>query len=131
MRDIGHDVRGSVGAHRRGGAEVFLLGTSEGGRKTPCASGYMPQFYFGASDVPGKLLFQGSLAPGDRAEVSFELGHPVALEPGMRFAMREGGRTVGAGIVSRVTEAPEERSFPGRSSGFPHDGFLSWLRFGA
>lgn len=63
----------------------------------------MPQFYFGASDVPGKLLFsREALRPGDRAEVDFELGHAVALEVGMRFAMREGGRTVGAGIVSRV-----------------------------
>jgi elongation factor Tu len=80
-----------------------LLTASEGGRKTPCSSGYMPQFYFGASDVPGKLLFnEGTLAPGARAEVEFELGHAVALEAGMRFAMREGGRTVGAGIVSRV-----------------------------
>ena len=97
-------ARGSVAAHRTGSAEVFLLSTAEGGRKTPCASGYTPQFYFGASDVPGKLLLaERVLAPGDRAEVDFELGHAVALEAGMRFAMREGGRTVGAGIVSRVT----------------------------
>jgi elongation factor Tu len=97
-------ARGSVAAHRAGSAEVFLLSTAEGGRKTPCASGYTPQFYFGASDVPGKLLLaERVLAPGDRAEVEFELGHAVALEAGMRFAMREGGRTVGAGIVSRVT----------------------------
>jgi elongation factor Tu len=112
LRGVGRDevvrgqtliARGSVSAHRKGRAEVFLLGTSEGGRKTPCSSGYMPQFYFGASDVPGKLLFsEGTLAPGARAEVEFELGHAIALEAGMRFAMREGGRTVGAGIVSRV-----------------------------
>jgi elongation factor Tu len=97
-------ARGSVGDHRTGSAEVFLLTTAEGGRKTPCAAGYTPQFYFGASDVPGKLLFaERVLAPGERAEVEFELGHAVALEAGMRFAMREGGRTVGAGVVSRVT----------------------------
>ncbi|HWA70774.1 MAG TPA: elongation factor Tu [Polyangiaceae bacterium] len=96
-------ARGSVSAHRAGRAQVFLLTSNEGGRKTPCSSGYMPQFYFGASDVPGKLLFsEEALRPGDRAEVDFELGHAVALEVGMRFAMREGGRTVGAGIVSRV-----------------------------
>jgi elongation factor Tu len=112
LRGVGRDevvrgqtliARGSVAPHRAGSAEVFLLSASEGGRKTPCASGYTPQFYFGASDVPGKLLFtQPQLGPGERAEVDFELGHDVALEVGMRFAMREGGRTVGAGIVSRV-----------------------------
>jgi elongation factor Tu len=113
LRGVGRDevvrgqtliARGSVTAHRAGSAEVFMLSTAEGGRKTPCASGYTPQFYFGASDVPGKLLLaERVLAPGERAEVEFELGHAVALEAGMRFAMREGGRTVGAGIVSRVT----------------------------
>jgi elongation factor Tu len=113
LRGVGRDdvvrgqtliARGSVAAHRMGSAQVFLLSTAEGGRKTPCASGYTPQFYFGTSDVPGKLLLaERVLAPGERAEVEFELGHAVALEAGMRFAMREGGRTVGAGIVSRVT----------------------------
>jgi elongation factor Tu len=96
-------ARGSVKPHKHGHAEVFLLSAAEGGRKTPCASGYMPQFYFGVTDVPGKLVLSGTLAPGDRAQVEFELGHPIALEQGMRFAMREGGRTVGAGIVSRVS----------------------------
>jgi elongation factor Tu len=113
LRGLGRDevvrgqtliARGSVTAHRQGHAEVFLLSASEGGRKTPCHSGYTPQFYFGASDVPGKLVFADRLlGPGERAEVEFELGHAVALEVGMRFAMREGGRTVGAGIVSRVS----------------------------
>jgi elongation factor Tu len=113
LRGVGRDevvrgqtliARGSVAAHRTGRAEIFLLSASEGGRKTPCGTGYTPQFYFGASDVPGKLILQDRLlGPGDRAEVDFELGQPVALEAGMRFAMREGGRTVGAGIVSRVT----------------------------
>jgi elongation factor Tu len=113
LRGLGRDevvrgqtliARGSVTAHRQGRAEVFLLSASEGGRKTPCHSGYTPQFYFGASDVPGKLVFADRLlGPGERAEVEFELGHAVALEVGMRFAMREGGRTVGAGIVSRVS----------------------------
>ena len=96
-------ARGSVKAHKFGSAQLFLLSASEGGRKTACGAGYTPQFYFGATDVPGKLLLaERVLAPGDRAEVEFELGHAVALEAGMRFAMREGGRTVGAGIVSRV-----------------------------
>jgi len=112
LRGVGRDevvrgqtliARGSVTAHRSGTAQVFLLSESEGGRKTPCGSGYTPQFYFGASDVPGKLLLaERVLGPGERGEVDFELGHAVALEAGMRFAMREGGRTVGAGIVSRV-----------------------------
>jgi len=112
LRGVGRDevargqtliARGSVTAHRSGSAEI-LLSASEGRRKTPCGSGHTPQFYFGASDVPGKLILHDRLlGPGDRAEVEFELGHAVALEAGMRFAMREGGRTVGAGIVSRVT----------------------------
>lgn len=94
---------GSVAPHRAGRAEVFLLSSDEGGRKTPCGDGYTPQFYFGVSDVPGTLrLGEAVLRPGDRAEIDFELGRAVALEPGMRFAMREGGRTVGAGVVSRV-----------------------------
>jgi elongation factor Tu len=113
LRGVGRDevvrgqtliARGSVAAHRTGRAEIFLLSASEGGRKTPCGTGYTPQFYFGASDVPGKLILQDRLlGPGERAEVDFELGQSVALEAGMRFAMREGGRTVGAGVVSRVT----------------------------
>jgi elongation factor Tu len=113
LRGIGRDevvrgqtliARGSVTAHRSGTAQVFLLSASEGGRKTPCGSGYTPQFYFGASDVPGKLLLaERVLGPGERGEVEFELGHAIALEAGMRFAMREGGRTVGAGVVSRVS----------------------------
>ncbi len=79
-----------------------MLGSDEGGRKTPCADGYTPKFYFGVSDVPGTLRLAQSMRPGDRAEIDFELGRPVALEPGMRFAMRGGGRTVGAGVVSLV-----------------------------
>jgi elongation factor Tu len=91
---------GSVSAHRAGRAEIMLLRAEEGGRKTPCRSGYMPQLYFGATDVPGKLLFSTpELAPGARAQVDFQLGRPIAIEPQMRFAMREGGRTVGAGLV--------------------------------
>ena len=94
---------GSVKPHRQGRAEIFLLTSSEGGRATPCSSGYTPQFYFGATDVPGTLdSGDRTLEPGDRAEVDFVLTRPIALEPGMRFAMREGGRTVGAGVVKSV-----------------------------
>ncbi len=94
---------GTVSPHQRGRAEIFLLTSKEGGRSTPCASGYTPQFYFGATDVPGTLSTGDAvLEPGARAEVDFVLGRPIALEPGMRFAMREGGRTVGAGVVKSV-----------------------------
>src|SRR5262249_45259332 len=90
---------GSVQPHREGTAEIVLLRSEEGGRTTPCRSGSMPQLYFGATDVPGKLRFDVlELLPGERANVEFELGRPAAIEPGMRFAMREGGRTVGAGV---------------------------------
>jgi elongation factor Tu len=95
---------GSLAPRYQGEAEIFLLTGPEGGRTTPCASGYTPQFYFGATDVPGTLRFgDGTLAPGDRARVVFTLARPVALESGMRFAMREGGRTVGAGVIHAVT----------------------------
>ncbi len=94
---------GSVAAHERARAEIVLLKSEEGGRRTPCRSGYMPQLYFGATDVPGRLqLADAVLAPGDRAEVEIELGRPVAFEVGMRFAMRDGHKTVGAGVITRV-----------------------------
>jgi elongation factor Tu len=94
---------GSMRAGRRGRAEIFLLSTRDGGRSTPCGSGYTPQFFFGATDVPGTLsVDSGTLNPGDRAEVGFDLGRNIALEVGMRFAMREGGKTVGAGVVSAL-----------------------------
>ncbi|MEO1173514.1 MAG: EF-Tu/IF-2/RF-3 family GTPase, partial [Myxococcota bacterium] len=114
LRGVGRDevVRGQVVAapnsivpHRDGEAEIFVLDASEGGRHTAFGSGYTPQFYFGAADVPGTLSFeQGVIEPGARATVRFSLLHAVALEPGMRFAMREGNRTVGAGVVTAVTE---------------------------
>jgi elongation factor Tu len=94
---------GSLASHSRLEAQIFLLNESEGGRRTPCGSGYTPQFYFGACDVPGQLdCGEQSLKPGDQATVAVALGRAVAVEPGMRFAMREGSRTVGAGIVKAV-----------------------------
>jgi elongation factor Tu len=95
---------GSVKARQDGEAELFVLTAKEGGRHTPFASGYRPQFFFGATDVTGTLLVpEGEVVkPGDRASVSFSLARAVGLEPGMRFALREGGRTVGAGLVTRV-----------------------------
>jgi len=96
---------GSVRPHRVGRAEIFTLTQKEGGRHTPFGTGYTPQFYFGAADVSATLDVgeAGSIDPGDRAEVSFSLNKSVACEPGMRFAIREGGRTVGAGVVLEVS----------------------------
>lgn len=113
LRGVGRDevVRGqvavapgSVKPRSAGEAEIFLLTAAEGGRKNAFGSGYAPQLYFGVVGVTGVLeLDTGALSPGDRASVRFRLGRPVAIEPGMRFAMREGGRTVGAGVVRAVT----------------------------
>ncbi|MBL8948443.1 MAG: elongation factor Tu [Myxococcales bacterium] len=95
---------GSIRAHRSGRAEIFTLGAKEGGRHTAFGSGYSPQLFFGACDVTARLDVgqQGAITPGDRAEVGFTLEHPIACEPGMRFAIREGGKTVGAGLVLAV-----------------------------
>ncbi|MBL8935198.1 MAG: elongation factor Tu, partial [Archangium sp.] len=95
---------GSVKAHHEGEAELFVLTAKEGGRHTPFGTGYMPQFYFGATNVTGTLIVgdEGVVKPGDRAKVTFSLKRAVGIEPGMRFALREGGRTVGAGLVTAV-----------------------------
>ncbi len=93
---------GSVKSHTRAKAELFVLPAKEGGRHTPIVVGYMPQFFFGTTDVTGTLVdLHGSsvIQPGDHAKVTLELSKPVGMEPGMRFALREGGKTVGAGIV--------------------------------
>ncbi len=98
---------GSVLAHQAGEAEIFVLDTHEGGRRTAFATGYMPQFFFGTTDVTGTItvLDDGPVHPGARASVGFLLRRPVGIERGMRFAMREGSRTVGAGIVTLVSDA--------------------------
>jgi elongation factor Tu len=86
-------------------AEVYCLSKDEGGRKTPVFTGYTPQFYFRTTDVPGVLeLPEGieMVMPGETASLRVKLGKPIAVEPGLRFAIREGGRTVGRGIVSKV-----------------------------
>ncbi len=91
---------GSVRPHLSGEAELYVLTAKEGGRHTPFGTGYMPQFFFGTTDVTGTLAVVGeAVRPGDRARVSFRLAHAVGLEPGMRFALREGKKTVGAGVV--------------------------------
>jgi elongation factor Tu len=95
----------SVQPHRAGRAEVYVLTADEGGRKRPFSAGYAPQFFFGTTDVTGtfaEVEGDGVVKPGDRATVRFELLKPVGVEPGMRFAVREGGRTVGAGVVLDV-----------------------------
>ncbi|MEM1414968.1 MAG: elongation factor Tu [Myxococcota bacterium] len=93
---------GSVQPRAAGLAEVVLLAPAEGGRHTALGSGYMPQLWFGATDVTATLATDDALPPGGRGVVSFALGRPVALEVGMRFAIREGGRTVGAGVIRDV-----------------------------
>ena len=96
---------GSVKPVRTGRAQIFVLGKDEGGRHTPFGSGYQPQFFFGTTDVTGVIQVDsgtGVVDPGAQAAIGFELNKPVAIETGMRFAMREGGKTVGAGIVTEV-----------------------------
>jgi elongation factor Tu len=93
---------GSVQPQRVGRAELYLLSTKEGGRARGVRSGYRPQFFFGATDVTGQLELDTAVEPGSRAEVRFALDKPVAFEPGVRFVLREGGRTIGAGIVTAV-----------------------------
>ncbi len=95
---------GSIQSHVEGKAEVFILTKAEGGRHTGFNTGYTPQFFFGASDVTATLKTEGDavVEPGDRATIDFKLLKSTAFERGMRFAIREGGKTVGAG---RVTEA--------------------------
>lgn len=96
---------GSLQPHKTGRAEIFTLSEKEGGRHTGFGTGYSPQFFFGASDVTAVVDVGevGSVSPGDRAEIAFTLTKPVACEPGMRFAIREGGKTVGAGVVLEVS----------------------------
>ncbi|HEY7372414.1 MAG TPA: elongation factor Tu [Polyangia bacterium] len=96
---------GVVKPHQRGEAELYVLTAAEGGRHTAFATGYTPQFFFGATDVTGSLTVPGDgiVEPGARARVTFLLGRPTGIEPGMRFALREGGRTIGAGVVTVVS----------------------------
>ncbi|MBM3267797.1 MAG: elongation factor Tu, partial [Candidatus Sericytochromatia bacterium] len=88
-------------------AEVYVLKKEEGGRHTPFFPGYKPQFYVRTTDVTGSItLPEGTemVMPGDNIQMEIELIQPVAIEQGMRFAIREGGRTVGAGVVASVVE---------------------------
>lgn len=98
---------GSVKPHKKFKAEAYILTKEEGGRHTPFFNGYRPQFYFRTTDVTGVVtLKQGTemVMPGDRVELNVELIAPVAMEKELRFAIREGGRTVGAGVVTEILE---------------------------
>jgi elongation factor Tu len=93
--------------HTKFEAEVYVLTKEEGGRHTPFFNGYRPQFYFRTTDVTGSLNLTGGAEmcmPGDNITMIVELGKPVAMEQGLRFAVREGGRTVGSGVVAKVLE---------------------------
>jgi elongation factor Tu len=98
---------GSITPHTKFKAEVYCLKKEEGGRHTPFFSGYRPQFYFRTTDVTGVAnLPEGTemVMPGDNVEMSIELIQPIAMDQGLRFAIREGGRTVGSGVVSEIVE---------------------------
>lgn len=94
---------GSIKPHTKFTANVYVLTKDEGGRHTPFFPGYRPQFYIRTTDVTGSIKFQGEMVmPGDNVVMEVELIAPVAIEAGMRFAIREGGRTVGSGVVDKI-----------------------------
>ena len=101
---------GTITPHTKFESQVYVLNKEEGGRHTPFFSGYRPQFYVRTTDVTGKIeSFRADddtptqmVMPGDRIKMIVELIQPIAIEKGMRFAIREGGRTVGAGVVSAI-----------------------------
>ena len=98
---------GSITPHTEFSAEVYILSKDEGGRHTPFFSGYRPQFYFRTTDVTGAVtLPEGTemVMPGDNVSMEVALGAPIAMEEGLRFAIREGGRTVGAGVVTKISK---------------------------
>jgi elongation factor Tu len=98
---------GSITPHTKFTAEIYVLGKDEGGRHTPFFNGYRPQFYFRTTDVTGAVdLPAGTemVMPGDNVSITVTLIAPIAMEEGLRFAIREGGRTVGAGVVAKVLE---------------------------
>jgi elongation factor Tu len=98
---------GSVKPHTKFESEVYVLSKDEGGRHTPFFKGYRPQFYFRTTDVTGACELPAGtemVMPGDNVQMTVELIHPIAMEDGLRFAIREGGRTVGAGVVAKIIE---------------------------
>ena len=98
---------GSITPHTKFECEVYVLSKEEGGRHTPFFNGYRPQFYFRTTDVTGSLELPAGtemVMPGDNIKMTVTLIAPIAMEDGLRFAIREGGRTVGAGVVSKILE---------------------------
>ena len=98
---------GSITPHTRFNAQVYVLSKDEGGRHTPFFNNYRPQFYFRTTDVTGAVELPGGVEmvmPGDNTEMTVELIQPIAMDEGLRFAIREGGRTVGAGRVTKILE---------------------------
>jgi elongation factor Tu len=96
---------GSITPHMQFKAEVYVLSKDEGGRHTPFFNGYRPQFYFRTTDVTGAIKLpegQEMVMPGDNTNMEIDLGQPIAMDQGLRFAIREGGRTVGAGVVTEI-----------------------------
>ncbi|BCN92550.1 elongation factor Tu [Thiomicrorhabdus immobilis] len=99
--------KGTVKPHTKFEAEVYVLGKDEGGRHTPFFNGYRPQFYFRTTDVTGACELPAGVEmvmPGDNVQMTVELINPIAMSDGLRFAIREGGRTVGAGVVAKIIE---------------------------
>ena len=98
---------GSIQPHTKFEGEIYVLSKDEGGRHTPFFSGYRPQFYFRTTDVTGTTNLLGGAEmcmPGDNVAIEVELGKPIAMDEGSRFAIREGGRTVGSGVVTKIVE---------------------------
>jgi elongation factor Tu len=98
---------GSIKPHNKFKAQIYVLSKDEGGRHTPFFKGYRPQFYFRTTDVTGQIILPEGLEmvmPGDNVDLIGELHNPIAMENGLRFAIREGGRTVGAGVVTEIIE---------------------------
>jgi len=98
---------GSINPHTKFTAEIYVLGKDEGGRHTPFFNGYRPQFYFRTTDVTGAVELPAGtemVMPGDNVSITVSLIAPIAMEEGLRFAIREGGRTVGAGVVAKIIE---------------------------
>ncbi|WP_459943316.1 EF-Tu C-terminal domain-related protein, partial [Deferrisoma palaeochoriense] len=96
---------GSITPHRNFEGEVYVLTKEEGGRHTPFFNGYRPQFYFRTTDVTGTVTLPEGVEmvmPGDNVRITVNLITPIAMEEGLRFAIREGGRTVGAGVVTKI-----------------------------
>lgn len=98
---------GTITPHRKFKAEVYVLTKDEGGRHTPFFNNYRPQFYFRTTDITGVCNLPGGMEmvmPGDNVTMSIELIHPIAMDQGLKFAIREGGRTIGSGVVAEIVE---------------------------